>query len=161
MDYWLFRLNGAPCFTPRCRGWTPIDRRRRGSIRTGGRQIVSAAGRVPNARPGRLISHKRGRPQPEHWVRVFRETVLAIVRERYADFGPTLAAEKLSEIQVSISASERLRHWMMQRDPGSAERGLKRIHNHVLGTIIQANWYRSTARSTPRSRTSDPLVAYG
>jgi len=29
---------------------------------------------------------------------VFRETVLSIVRERYADFGPTLAAEKLSEL---------------------------------------------------------------
>jgi hypothetical protein len=29
---------------------------------------------------------------------VFRETVLAIVRERYSDFGPTLAAEKLSEL---------------------------------------------------------------
>ena len=29
---------------------------------------------------------------------VFRETVLAMVRERYADFGPTLAAEKLSEL---------------------------------------------------------------
>jgi transposase len=45
-----------------------------------------------------LISRKRGGPSNRALGSVFRETVLAIVRERYADFGPTLAAEKLSEL---------------------------------------------------------------
>jgi hypothetical protein len=44
-----------------------------------------------------LISRKRGRSSNRALGAVFRETVLAIVRERYADFGPTLAAEKLCE----------------------------------------------------------------
>ncbi len=38
-----------------------------------------------------LISRKRGRPSNRALGAVFRETVLAIVRERYADFGPTPA----------------------------------------------------------------------
>ena len=45
-----------------------------------------------------VISRKRGNPSNRALGSVFRETVLAIVRERYADFGPTLAAEKLSEL---------------------------------------------------------------
>ena len=42
---------------------------------------------------------------------MFRETVLAIVRERYADFGPTLATEKLSELQGLDLGVETLRQW--------------------------------------------------
>jgi hypothetical protein len=45
-----------------------------------------------------LISRKRGGPSNRALGSVFRKTVLAIMRERYADFGPTLAAEKLSEL---------------------------------------------------------------
>jgi hypothetical protein len=44
---------------------------------------------------------------------VFRETVLTIVRERYADFGPTLAAEKLSELHGLDLGVETLRQWMI------------------------------------------------
>jgi len=40
---------------------------------------------------------------------VFRETVLALVRERYVDFGPTLAAEKLSELHGLDLGIETLR----------------------------------------------------
>jgi transposase len=38
-----------------------------------------------------LVSRQRGRPSNRARGAVFRETVLAIVRERYADFGPTPA----------------------------------------------------------------------
>jgi hypothetical protein len=38
------------------------------------------------------------RPSNRALGKVFRETVLSIVREHYADFGPTLAAEKLAEL---------------------------------------------------------------
>jgi hypothetical protein len=33
-----------------------------------------------------------------------RQTMLAIVRDRYTDFGPTLAAEKLTEVHGLPSA---------------------------------------------------------
>ena len=60
-----------------------------------------------------LISRKRGGPSNRALGTVFRETVLTIVRERYADFGPTLAAEKLSELHGLDLGVETLRQWMI------------------------------------------------
>src|SRR6266446_1717009 len=45
--------------------------------------------------PG-LISKKRGRPSNRKTSEAIRSAVLWIVRQNYADFGPTLAAEKLA-----------------------------------------------------------------
>lgn len=41
-----------------------------------------------------------------------RDYVLTLVRERYADFGPTFAAEKLLEDHGVLVSRETLRHWM-------------------------------------------------
>jgi transposase len=41
-----------------------------------------------------------------------RASIMSIVRENYADFGPTLAAEKLSELHTIELAPETLRVWM-------------------------------------------------
>lgn len=43
-----------------------------------------------------------------------RDLTLAIVRERYADFGPTLAAEKLAERDGVKVSRETLRKWMVE-----------------------------------------------
>ena len=59
-----------------------------------------------------LISKKRGRPSLRRLPDTLRVEVLTLVRERYWDFGPTLAHEKLTElhgVQVSV---ETLRQWM-------------------------------------------------
>ena|SRR5271168_4387536 len=42
-----------------------------------------------------LISKKRGRPSNRRTASAVRAAALWIVRQNYADFGPTLAAEKL------------------------------------------------------------------
>jgi transposase len=58
-----------------------------------------------------LISRKRGQPSNRALGSVFRETVLAIVREHYSDFGPTLAAEKLSELHgLDLGICSRIWH---------------------------------------------------
>jgi multidrug efflux pump subunit AcrA (membrane-fusion protein) len=44
-----------------------------------------------------LISKRRGRPSNRRKPEELRDKALAIIRERYWDFGPTLAAEKLRE----------------------------------------------------------------
>jgi hypothetical protein len=44
---------------------------------------------------------------------------MALVRERYADFWPTLAAEKLTELRGFGVSRETLRHWMTMRPPVS------------------------------------------
>ena len=47
-----------------------------------------------------LVSKHRGKPSNHRLPAEVRTLALSIVRERYADFGPTLAAEKLAEHQA-------------------------------------------------------------
>ena len=42
-----------------------------------------------------LIHHLRGRPSNRKMAEKVRQRILARVRQRYADFGPTLATEHL------------------------------------------------------------------
>jgi hypothetical protein len=60
-----------------------------------------------------LVSKRRGRPSNNHLPASVRDLTMAIVRERYADFGPTLAAEKLFEIHGCNVNRETLRQWMI------------------------------------------------
>lgn len=60
-----------------------------------------------------LISRKRGRPSNRKLPTDMRQTIMAIVRGRYADFGPTLAAEKLRELHDLTVSRETLRAWMI------------------------------------------------
>ena len=61
------------------------------------------------------LRHKaRGRPSNNRSLEGLRELTLAIVRERYADFGPTLAAEKLAERDGVKVSRETLRTWMIE-----------------------------------------------
>src|SRR6266849_1651514 len=62
--------------------------------------------------PG-LISKKRGRPSNRKTSEALRSAVLWIVRQNYADFGPTLAAEKLAGEHGFAFSSETLRKWMI------------------------------------------------
>jgi transposase len=63
--------------------------------------------------PAGLISRKRGKPSARRVADEARERALALVRERYADFGPTLAHEKLSEHHGLAVSVETLRKWMI------------------------------------------------
>ncbi len=60
-----------------------------------------------------LISRKRGRPSNRKSPDSLRRSALAIVRERYADFGPTFAAEKLAALHEIEISHETLRKWMI------------------------------------------------
>jgi hypothetical protein len=63
--------------------------------------------------PSALASRKRGHLSNRRLGEALRRTVLALVRERYADFGPTLAAEKLAGCHGLRVGVETLRQWMM------------------------------------------------
>src|ERR1700731_3866626 len=103
-----------------------------------------------------LISRKRGGPSNRALGSVFRETVLAIVRERYADFGPTLAAEKLSELHGLDLGVETLRQWMIGAGIWVRRKDrLKRIHQprarrDCLGELVQID-VRALVVRGPRS----------
>ena len=61
-----------------------------------------------------LISKRRGRRSNRRKPEPLRKAVLAIVREWYWDFGPTLAAEKLREVHGITLGRETLRLWMIE-----------------------------------------------
>ena len=82
-----------------------------GLIGVGRRQVYRLLDAFRAGGPDGLISRKRGRSSNRALGAVFRETVLGIVRERYADFGPTLAAEKLCELHGLNLGVETLRQW--------------------------------------------------
>ncbi len=60
-----------------------------------------------------LLSKRRGNPSNHHLPAEVRTLALSIVRERYPDFGPTFAAEKLAELHGCSVSRETLRGWMI------------------------------------------------
>src|SRR5206468_2499859 len=59
-----------------------------------------------------LVSRRRGRPSPRRLPAATQERALALIRERYADFGPTFAHQKLTEEHALVLSVETLRGWM-------------------------------------------------
>ncbi|HEV7436563.1 MAG TPA: helix-turn-helix domain-containing protein, partial [Pseudorhizobium sp.] len=64
--------------------------------------------------PAGLVSKKRLRPSNRRHSEEFRNAALDLIRERYLDFGPTLAREKLIELHRISVAKETLRQWMTE-----------------------------------------------
>ncbi len=60
---------------------------------------------------GALVHGLRGRPSNRRLAAKLQEKILARLRQRYADFGPTLAAEHLAQEGFAVSR-ETLRKWM-------------------------------------------------
>jgi Winged helix-turn helix len=79
----------------------------------GRRQLFRLRRAFASDGPSALISRKRGRPSNRKRGETFQRTVLALVREHYPDFGPTLAVEKLAGRHGLHVGVETLRQWMM------------------------------------------------
>jgi transposase len=63
--------------------------------------------------PAGLRDKRRGRPASNRIPKAYQEYVVGLVRERYRDFGPTFAGEKLLEHHDIRVATETLRQWMI------------------------------------------------
>jgi hypothetical protein len=60
-----------------------------------------------------IVHRLRGRPSNRKLADPWKQKILARVRHRYADFGPTLATEHLAQDGLRVS-HETLRKWMIQ-----------------------------------------------
>ncbi len=103
-----------------------------------------------------LTSRKRGRPGNRRLDEELARRALTIIRERYADFGPTLACEKLSECHGIQLAKETVRRLMTdaglwvprrQRPPKVYQ---PRARRACLGELIQIDgsehaWFENRA----------------
>src|SRR3954453_20152277 len=107
------------------------------------RQVFRLLARFRAEGASGLASRRRGRPSNRRLPASVREAALAAVRERYADFGPTLAAEKLAEAHDLRLSRETLRAVVAPAGlwvPRPARRG--RIHQprhrrDCLGELVQ------------------------
>lgn len=83
-----------------------------------------------------LISKKKGKPSSNRISEEIRCKIMNLVREKYADFGPTLASEKLQERDQLILSEETLRKWMI-------EEGLWQAKRKKTGKVYQRRTRRS------------------
>ena len=109
----------------------------------GRRQVFRLGKAFARHGPEALVSRRRGRPSNRSYPSAWRAEVLGIIRERYPDFGPTLAAEKLAELHDIHLARETVRQWMITAGLWKDRRArLKPVHQpryrrDCLGELIQ------------------------
>src|SRR5258708_33205586 len=109
----------------------------------GRRQVFRLAKAYGEHGPQALVARRRGKPSNRCYPTALRAEVIGIIRERYSDFGPTLAAEKLAERHGIHVARETLRQWMMMaglwKDRGARVRPVHQPRNrrHRVGELIQ------------------------
>jgi transposase len=77
------------------------------------RQVRRMLNRIRERGDGALVHGLRGRPSNRKLTDRLEQKILARLRQRYADFGPTLAAEHLAQEGFSVSR-ETLRKWMVK-----------------------------------------------
>ena len=75
------------------------------------RQVRRLLWAVEKRGDGAVVHGLRGRPSNRKLDAPFEQRILARVRQRYVDFGPTLAAEHLAQEGLAVSR-ETLRKWM-------------------------------------------------
>jgi len=104
-----------------------------------------------------LISKQRGRRGNRRTPEAKRAAALAIIRDRYSDFGPTLAAEKLREFHGMTFGRETIRKWMLEDGLWfDRRRRMKRAHQpryrrDCVGELIQVDgcehwWFEDRGR---------------
>jgi hypothetical protein len=79
----------------------------------GRRQVLRLAKAYRQRGPAALVSKRRGKRSNRSYPIGLRAEVIGLIRERYSDFGPTFAAEKLSELHGIRLGREPVRQWMM------------------------------------------------
>lgn len=120
------------------------------------RQVERLAHRYRAEGPAGLVSRRRGKPSNHQLPDTVISQALALIHERYADFGPTLACEKLRECHGVMLSKETVRHlmteaglWMprRQRPPKVYQ---PRSRRACLGELIQIDgcehrWFEDRA----------------
>ena len=77
------------------------------------RQVRRLVKSVREFGDGGVIHRGRGRPSNRRYSEQFKAEVLKLCGKKYSDFGPTLAAEKLLELDGMRLSRETLRQWLM------------------------------------------------
>lgn len=120
------------------------------------RQVNRLIKRFEEEGPVGLISRQRGQPGHHKLPADLSSMALSIIRDRYDDFGPTLACEKLREVHGIVIGKETVRQLMMDaglwiprrlRSPTIYQ---PRNRRHCVGELIQIDgsdhrWFEDRA----------------
>ena len=122
------------------------------------RQVIRLSKAYQQQGATALISKRRGRASNRQAPASLKTRALELVREKYADFGPTLAAEKLREVHEIYVGRETLRTWMLEaglwsdRQKRRAKVHQPRYRRECIGELIQVDgsehyWFEDRADS--------------
>ncbi|SGZ03372.1 Putative phage intergrase [Moritella viscosa] len=103
-----------------------------------------------------LASLRRGKPSNRQFSPAFKQNALRIIKDKYADFGPTFANEKLLEQHGIKLSAETLRHWMIDeglwksREKPKTKTYQPRYRRESLGELVQIDgshhdWFEGRA----------------
>jgi len=119
------------------------------------RQVRRLLRRLQDGGGGAIAHRLRGRPSNRRIAAEVRDDALALVRERYADFGPALASEKLADLHGLKLSAETLRKWMMEAGLWLSRAQRRTFHQprsrrECLGELIQIDgsehrWFEDRA----------------
>ena len=119
------------------------------------RQVWRLLRRYRDGGGGAILHRGRGRPSNNRLGEGVRELALELVRTRYRDFGPTLAAEMLAEKHGLEVSRETLRHWMADAGLWLSRRQRRQFHRprlrrEHLGELVQIDgsqhrWFEDRA----------------
>jgi transposase len=120
------------------------------------RQVRRLVNRVRDEGPPGIVSRRRGPPGNHRLPTDLTKMALDLIRNRYHDFGPTLACEKLREVYGLYLSKETVRKLVAEaglwipRKPRSAREYQPRNRRHCLGELIQIDgsehaWFEDRA----------------
>ena len=107
------------------------------------RQVERLVKRYEAGGAAALVSARHGRPSNNQLSAGVASRALALIRQRYADFGPTLACEKLRELHGVCLSKETIRKLMIEaglwkpRRQRAAQIHQPRNRRACLGELIQ------------------------
>jgi len=119
----------------------------------GRRQVFRLAKGYGEHGPQALVSRRRGKPSNRCYPSALRAEVIGIIRERYSDFGPTLAVAKLAELH-GIHLARETRQWMMMA-------GLWKDRRARLRPVHQPRYRRDCVGEADPDRRIGALVVRG
>ena len=108
------------------------------------RQVRRIQNRLKSQGDGAVVHQLRGRPSNRRIDDTLKNSALALYRKKYLGFGPTLAAEKLSEqdgVQVVVRT---LREWLLSAGLWTRQRRRdrhrsRRMRRACFGEMVQAD----------------------
>ncbi len=110
------------------------------------RQVFNIVQKVKQNGDIALIHKNRGAPSNRKYPDELREKAIDIIREKYWDFGPTLANEKLEERDSIKLSRETLRQWMIKAGIWKPKKRRRKENTHTwrkrkdhFGEMIQTD----------------------